>query len=55
MPDYRLSEKAALDIEEIYQYTIENFGGEKANAYMLDLHGTFLRLGQQPQQGLQVD
>jgi toxin ParE1/3/4 len=38
MAGYRLSSKAAADLEAIYEYTIINFGLGQAQAYLLVLH-----------------
>ncbi|MCG6862017.1 MAG: type II toxin-antitoxin system RelE/ParE family toxin [Chromatiaceae bacterium] len=41
MAAYSLSEKAVSDLDEIYEYTILNFGLEQARAYLLWLHERF--------------
>ena len=51
MAVYRLSEKAALDLDEIYEYTILNFGLAQAQNYLNGLHERFGRLAQQPMLG----
>ena len=37
MPDYELSQKADQDLTEIYLYSFENFGEDRADKYFLDL------------------
>jgi toxin ParE1/3/4 len=37
MADYKLSGKAEVDVDEIYEYTIVNFGIEQARRYLLGL------------------
>ena len=38
MAVYRLSTRAALDLDEIYEYTILNFGLTQAQSYLNGLH-----------------
>ena len=38
MADYRLSGKAASDLDGIYEYTIVNFGLDQARNYMNGFH-----------------
>ena len=38
MAAYNLSPKAAADLDEIYEYTILNFGLKQAQTYLLGLH-----------------
>jgi len=48
MATYSLSEKAVSDLEDIYEYTILNFGLEQARAYLLGLHERFQILADNP-------
>lgn len=51
MADYSLSEKAADDLDGIYQYTIINFGLNQAREYLLGMRERFERLAEHPLQG----
>lgn len=51
MAVYRLSVKAAADLEEIYEYTILNFGLIKAQAYLHSLAERLNALANHPAQG----
>ncbi|MBL4666544.1 MAG: type II toxin-antitoxin system RelE/ParE family toxin [Sneathiella sp.] len=51
MAAYKLSEDAAKTIENIYSYSLLNFGEEKADDYYLSLHNTFELLADQPNLG----
>ena len=51
MAVYRLSTRAALDLDEIYEYTILNFGLTQAQSYLNGLHERFENLAQQPMLG----
>ena len=44
MVAYRLSGRAAADLDEVYEYTIMNFGLVRARDYLVGLHETFGRL-----------
>ena len=48
MVAYRLSGRAAADLDEIYEYTIVNFGLVRARDYLVGLHETFGRLSEHP-------
>jgi toxin ParE1/3/4 len=48
MAAYSLSEKAVSDLDGIYEYTILNFGLERARAYLLGLHERFQILADTP-------
>jgi toxin ParE1/3/4 len=41
MTDYRISERARADIEEIYLFTAREFGSYQAEAYFAGLERTF--------------
>ena len=41
MAGYRLTAEADADLSEIYEYSIENFGLAKAQAYLLGILGAF--------------
>lgn len=51
MAAYRLSRRAALDLDEIYEYTILVFGLTQAQRYLNGLHDRFGILTQQPMLG----
>ena len=38
---YRLSEKSKIDIVDIYEYGIEQFGLDQAQGYLMGLHDLF--------------
>ena len=41
MAIYQLTNKAEIEIENIYEYSIVNFGSQVAQAYLLGLHDCF--------------
>ena len=51
MAAYRLTPKAADDLDGIYEYTIVNFGLERARGYLNDLHRRFNNLAGHPALG----
>jgi len=51
MAVYKLSGKASADVDEIYEYTIVNFGIEQARRYLLGLGDCFQALTENPLQG----
>jgi len=51
MAVYRLSSKAAADLDAVYEYTILNFGLEQARAYLSGLHERFETLAEHPMHG----
>ena len=48
MVAYRLSGRVAADLDEIYEYTIVNFGLVRARDYLVGLHEIFGRLLEHP-------
>lgn len=52
---YRLSRKAASDIEDIYTYTIEQHGLAAARKYLNGLHSCFELLAEYPMLGRRAD
>ena len=46
MDDYRLSVECEIDISEIYEYGIENFGLSQAQEYLIGLHNLFKSLAE---------
>ena len=44
MGNYKLSEACKIDIDEIYEYGIKNFGLAQAQNYLLELHELFFTL-----------
>ena len=55
MAGYKLSSKAAVDLEGIYQYTILNFGLKQAQNYLNGLHARFANLADHPALGSSAD
>jgi len=52
---YKLSNKAAEDFEQIYEYTYLNFGEYKADVYTDDMEKCLLLLSNTPQIGRSLD
>ena len=52
---YRLSQKAAADLDNIYTYTIERHGLVPARKYLNGLHTCFEHLAQHPMLGRRTD
>jgi toxin ParE1/3/4 len=48
MPEYRLSPKAIVDLEDIYAQGLEQFGSPQAERYQRELHGRFQLLAEFP-------
>ena len=55
MAVYRLTPKAAADLEGIYEYTISNFGLAPARNYLSGLHRHFETLVERPALGRAAD
>ena len=55
MAAYRLSRKAATDIDDIHVYSIVNFGLTRAREYLSGLHERFENLAEQPMLGREAD
>ncbi|MDA0738360.1 MAG: type II toxin-antitoxin system RelE/ParE family toxin [Nitrospirae bacterium] len=51
MPNYQLTKKAQLELEGIYEYSILNFGLDKARIYIQGLHTSFATLADNPKMG----
>jgi len=51
MAVYKLSEDASKKLSSIYEYSLLNFGEEKADEYYLSLHNAFELLADQPNLG----
>lgn len=51
MAAYRLSRKAAADLDGIHEYTIVSFGLAQARSYLTSLHERFGSLAEQPMLG----
>lgn len=51
LAEYRLSEEAGKDIEEIFDYTLEAFGIDQAVKYFTDLESTLTSLPLNPEMG----
>lgn len=55
MTDYRLSRRAASDLEAIAEFTIRRFGIEQARRYRDDLKDCFENLARNPQLGRRAE
>ena len=55
MAAYRISVQAALDLDEIYEFTIMNFGLRQAQGYLNGLRERFALIAQQPMLGRSAD
>ena len=55
MTDYRLSHRAAADLEAIADYTIEEFGVAQARRYRDSLRLCFERLSENPRMGRRAE
>ena len=55
MAAYRLTPKAADDLDGIHEYTITNFGLEQARDYLNNLHRRFGDLAERPALGRRAD
>ena len=55
MADYRLSRRAAADLEAIADYTIEQFGIAQARHYRDSLRLCFARLSENPRMGRRAE
>jgi toxin ParE1/3/4 len=51
MAEYKLSNAAKIDLAEIYEFGIENFGLNQAQVYLTQLHRHFLILASNPELG----
>ena len=51
MAAYRLTPRAVDDLDGIYEYTIVNFGLERARGYLNELHRRFNDLARRPALG----
>lgn len=51
MGEYRLSEQAAADLEDIFVYTIETFGEAQAERYKTKLEDAMSRIADDPRLG----
>ncbi len=55
MAAYRLSKKAAADLDGIHEYSVVNFGTIQAQNYLNRLHERFETLARQPMLGRQAN
>jgi toxin ParE1/3/4 len=55
MAVYKLSGKASADVDDMYEYTIVNFGIEQARTYLHGLRHCFKALAENPLQGRTAD
>ena len=55
MAAYRLTPRAADDLAGIHEYTITNFGLERARDYLSGLHRRFGHLAERPALGRSAD
>lgn len=54
MPEYRLSNSAGQDLEEIYSYSFLEFGEQRADAYFESFEDCLQRLAEQPALGMDI-
>lgn len=54
MAGYHLTDKADADIDNIFVYSVENFGLERARTYVFGLHDTFDILAENELIGIDV-
>ena len=55
MANYRLSRRAASDLEAIAEYTIERFGVDQARRYRDSLRSCFEQLSENPRMGRRAE
>ncbi|MWP48304.1 type II toxin-antitoxin system RelE/ParE family toxin [Gilliamella sp. Lep-s21] len=55
MLSIKITRHAAKQIKNIYQYSIKNWGKEKAKDYLIGLHKTIFLLAQSPSIAVQYD
>lgn len=55
MAEYRLTEKAAEDLNSIYIYTFQKFGELKADSYLMGLNEKLTELANNPELAVAVD
>lgn len=55
MPDYQLTAKAVDDLGDIYDYTRDEFGAARAEAYLNGLDAIFVDLAESPGLAHRVD
>jgi toxin ParE1/3/4 len=55
MADYRLSRRAAIDLQAIAEFTIERFGLERARRYRDELKTCFAELAANPTMGRRAE
>ncbi len=53
--NFRLRPKAAQDLEQIYRYSIQEFGNERIERYIRDLNDAFSKLANEPNLGRDYD
>jgi toxin ParE1/3/4 len=54
MANYTLSQEADMDITAIYTYSFNNFGEEKADAYLSSLENCLTNLAHTPETGRKI-
>jgi len=55
MVNYQLTKKATKELEQIYEYSIVNFGLKQAKSYFTSLSETFNLIGENPMIGRNCD
>ncbi len=55
MSTYRLGPKASLDLEEVFDYTVDTWGGQQAEDYVEELAQCFQMLADSPGLGRACD
>ena len=53
MPNYRLTPAAKSDLLEIWNYTVEAWGGKQTEKYLLDIEAMLEQLAANPELGRQ--
>jgi toxin ParE1/3/4 len=51
LPDYRFSERALLDLGDIFAYGADEYGRNQAEMYLASMQATFQRLAMNPNIG----
>ena len=54
-PRFFIHEKADSDLEEIFDYSLENFGFARAVRYIKDIEAMFAELAEDPRKGTLFD
>jgi len=55
MPEYRISPRAALDLDGVVEYSESRFGSKQADIYIAGLTRSFKMLAESPRRGRPAD